>query len=234
MTLSCLLAAVLLSMTTLGAQTTITGSGQVKEESRSLSGFDAIAVSDGIDVYLTVGGNTAVKVIADDNLLPQLKTTVKGGVLTMEVDGNIRKSTKMEVHVTMPKVKAIDASGGSDVMGQGTINADDFRLGLSGGSDVKLALKAKSINCQISGGADAILSGEVGDLTVDASGGSDLKAGDLKATNCTLNTSGGSDATVYVTNSLKADASGASDIRYKGDPKDVNSRASGAADISKM
>jgi hypothetical protein len=81
-------------------------------------------------------------------------------------------------------------------------------------------------------GASCIqLSGKVDDLSVDISGASDAKLFDLFAKGAIVNASGASSANINVSELLKADATGASDINYKGNPRVQESRNSGASSI---
>jgi hypothetical protein len=75
------------------------------------------------------------------------------------------------------------------------------------------------------------ISGTANYLDVESSGGSDLDASGLVATEVDAQASGGSDLDVNVTGTLTADASGGSDIRYEGDPKERDTDTSGGGDV---
>lgn len=63
------------------------------------------------------------------------------------------------------------------------------------------------------------------------SGASKLDAENLKAENVSVDSSGASSATVFVTNELKADLSGATNVTYLGSPKNVQKKTSGASSV---
>ena len=46
-----------------------------------------------------------------------------------------------------------------------------------------------------------------------------------------LTTSGGSDVLIRVTQRISGNASGGSDVRYYGDPRDIDVNTSGSADV---
>ena len=210
------------------------GNGKVVEQDRDISGFNAIKVSDGIDLFITQGGTEAVKVKADENLLDKVVTRLEGQKLIVEVKGSIRQAEALDVYVTIEDLEALYASGGSDVYAEEGLTLDELKLYCSGGSDTHLKLEVGTLYCQTSGGSDAILSGQVDNMEIETSGGSDFRGKDLKAINCKLRTSGGSDARVYVTGEIEMDASGASDIFYKGGAKVIRQRSSGGSDIHSM
>lgn len=211
-----------------------TGSGNVIEQGRSLSDFSFIEVEDGIDVYLTPGTSTSVTVKADDNLADRILTRVSGKVLSIEMNGSYRQAKKLEVHITLPKLAGIEASGGSDVYSTERFELAELKIGLSGGSDLHFEMNADQVYCNLSGGSDAELKGTVKQLEAQTSGGSDLKAKDLEIRKGKIYASGGSDAYVWVKDELEMEASGASDIYYKGQPNITHQRASGASDIHPM
>jgi hypothetical protein len=70
-------------------------------------------------------------------------------------------------------------------------------------------------------------------VKIDASGGSDFNGFELTAEYAIIQTSGGSDAAITVTKEMAAEASGGSDINYKGNPVIKYKSASGGGSVSK-
>ena len=211
---------------------TVKGSGKVVEEERSLTGFNAVHVSEGIDLVLRQGNTEAVIVKADDNVLKYIRTIVEGKTLKIDMDGgNIRSARDLQVDVTFREIERIEGSSGSDIVSDGTISASTLQIRMSSGSDLKVDVEAEELICELSSGSDAILQGRVGTLIIEASSGSDVRAKDLKAVNGRLRVSGGSDAWVQVTGELEMEASGASDISFTGNPRVLSQKSSGASDI---
>ena len=214
-----------------GKGKSIKGNGTVKKESRNVSGFNAIAVSDGIDVYIHQGNQEKLEIEADENIIPIILTEVNGQQLKIHSDHSFSHVKKLRVDVWAKDIRAIAASGGSDVYSEGTINADDLKAVASGGADLELSLKVDRLECNVSGGSDAELDGTAGTMRLHASGGSDIKAYDLQASKCVVKTSGGSDAFVNVSDELDLTASGGSDVHYKGGAKITNLKVSGSSDV---
>ena len=209
----------------------VSGSGNVVEQNRNLSGFTAIKVSSGVDLHIIQGTADKVIVKADDNLQGHIKTELNGNTLEVSAKGNIRRANAFDVYVTVKTLTEISVSAGSDVYSEGTLSFNQLNLIASSGSDVELSLDGEKLYCKISAGSDARLDGKVDYLEVTASGGSDLKAKGLSAGSCKLRVSGGSDAYVHVKGDLDMEASGASDIFYTGSPSITHSKASGSSDI---
>ena len=71
-------------------------------------------------------------------------------------------------------------------------------------------------------------------LHIDASGGSDFKGYDFAADICNIEASGGSDVHITVNKELSANASGGSDVYYKGTGLIRDIKTSGGGSIKKV
>jgi hypothetical protein len=212
--------------------TKINGNGIVKTQDRAISAFHAIKVSGGIDVELSQGNELKLQVEADENLLSLIRTEVKDGVLNIYHDANIQNAKTMKIHLTFKQLDAIAASGGCDIESKHKLSFTTLKMDISGGCDIELACKADNLVCKQSGGCDVKFSGEAQKGTFNVSGGCDVKASEMHLKNCTIDASGGSDVSVYVTGDLTVKATGASDVNYYGNPVKVTKVAFGASDIN--
>ena len=52
-----------------------------QEENRKVTGFDAIHITSGIDLFLSMGNTEKVTVVADDDIIDDIVTEVKNGTL---------------------------------------------------------------------------------------------------------------------------------------------------------
>ncbi|SFE40094.1 head GIN domain-containing protein [Spirosoma endophyticum] len=209
------------------------------KKDRTVSGFTGLSVSSGIDVYLTQGNSEKltfdVKGVDEDRVISE----VKNGVLKLYIERkgfsgwNLGRNNYVKAYVTFKQLNNLEASGGADVFGQGSLSFKDLNLEASGGSDVKLDLKADDLNVSASGGADAVLQGSARTLNANGSGGADLDARKLTVDVCNANSSGGSDVYVNASKELTMKASGGSDIYYYGSAKVLSQSKSGGSDISR-
>ena len=207
------------------------------KKDRSVSGFRGLNVSSGIDVYLTQGGSEKLAFDVKGVDEEDVKSEVRNGVLRLYIDRkganwNWGRNTYVKAYVTFRQLNDIQASGGADVNGQGTLSFSDLNVEASGGSDVTLALKADKLNASASGGADLKIDGSARTLNANGSGGSDLDARKLTVDVCNANSSGGSEVYVNATRELSLKASGGSDIYYYGPAKVVDKSESGGSDIT--
>jgi hypothetical protein len=210
---------------------TVTGHGKVVTKDRNLDSFTSVKVSSGIDVYLKQGNNEAVTVEADENLHEYILTEVRGGVLNVYSEYNIRDAERKRVYVTMKEVRSVKTTSAGDVLGQSPITSDRLELSASSAGDIKLEVNAKTIYIDISSSGDITLVGETDLLRADLSSAGDLNAYDLKVREADISVSSAGDADVNVSERITARASSAGDINYKGDPKYVDAHSSSAGGI---
>lgn len=208
-------------------------------EKRSVSGFHAISVAGGIDLFLSQGNEEAVAVSASEKeYRDKIKTVVENGVLKIFYETNWynmswKNNRKLKAYVSVKTIDRLTASGGSDVRVTGTLTATRLSLDLSGGSDFKGAVSVTDLDIDQSGGADLDISGRAVNVKIDASGGSDVNAYGLITDNCIADCSGGSDVSITVNKELQAEASGGSDIHYKGTAVIKKKSSSGGSSVTK-
>jgi len=216
----------------------VQGDGNNVTINRSVGDYDAVALAGWFDVDLVDGKEGELILEGESNLLEYIVTEVKDGQLTIKVKKgvNLKPSSWDDgIRITVP-IKTIDAvklSGSGDIVGKTTIKTNNFKTALSGSGDVTLAVECETIDTSMSGSGDINLSGSARDFEVSISGSGDIRAYDLEADNVDATISGSADIEVTATKMLKARVSGSGDISYRGNPKKVDTKASGSGDISK-
>ena len=209
-------------------------------EKRNVSGFHAIEVSGGIDLYLSQGEEAVAVSASKDEYRAKIVTEVKDGVLKIWFDwkSNMRidwGNHKLKAYVSAKNIDRLEGSGGSDIEIDGLLKTTKLDLEISGGSDFDGKIESDELKIQASGGSDVSISGKAARLTIDASGGSDFKGYDLVSDICNVEASGGSDVHVTVNKELSANASGGSDVFYKGSGliRDIKTSGSSIKKVSK-
>ena len=209
-------------------------------EKRNVSGYHAISVSGGIDLYLSQGNESVVISASETKYRDRIRSEVKNGVLSIWYDYNSNmhldfknNDRKMKAYVSFKELDKLTASGGSDIDVDGAIKVNSLSVHLAGGSDFDGRVEIDELKIEASGGSDANISGSAKSLNIDASGGSDFKGYDLATDVCDLSASGGSDVYITVNKELSADASGGSDVYYKGNGTVRQIKSSGSSSIKK-
>ena len=212
---------------------TVHGNHKVTKSERNTGSFTGIKVSSGVDVYLKQGDKESVTVEADENLHEYIITEVKGGVLHVYTDANIRESERERVYVTMKDISSIQTTSAGDIVGESPIKTDHLELSASSAGDITLEIYAKETEIDISSSGDISLTGETEKMKADLSSAGDLKAYKLITKEADLSVSSAGDADINVSDKLTARASSAGDINYMGDPKLIDVHTSSAGGIHK-
>src|ERR1044072_6782360 len=94
-------------------------------QKRNVSGFHAIEVSGGIDLYLSQGEEAVAVSAAKDEYRDKIMTEVKDGVLKIRYEWRSGLKIdwgnhKLKAYVSAKKLDGLNASGGSDVDIEGT------------------------------------------------------------------------------------------------------------------
>jgi len=219
-----------------------TGFGQVKisdpnVEAREVKPFHAIQLSSAFDVYLSQGNEESVAVSASEiKYRDNIQVEVKGGVLIIRYDNKGKWNTgnkKLKAYISFKEIDKLDVSGACDVFIVEDWNANNLKIDLSGASNLKGKVKAGKLMIDLSGASDMSLTGAVGQLNVEASGASDFKGFDLGVDYCNAKASGASEINITVNKELSAEASGASDVKYKGSGLMRDVKTSGSSSISR-
>jgi hypothetical protein len=204
---------------------------------REVGEFHSVDVSSAIDLQLSQGNENSVAVSAPgDQNRDGIKTVVKNGVLRIWYEQkNWFKGSgrKIRAYVSIKNPRKISASGACDVTVNGELKSEELFIDLSGASDFKGAVNTGSLKVDLSGASDVTMSGKAGNMSIETSGASHFKGYDLQADNCRINASGASDIKITVNKVLNAEASGATNIDYRGSGMIGDIKTSGASNIRK-
>jgi hypothetical protein len=208
-----------------------TGSGSVISEKRQVGNFTGITASQSIDVEVTIGSVTDVRVEADDNIIKHVITDVSGGVLKIRIEDMVSlNNANIKVFVTTPGLKSIEASSSADVKVLGVIKSDGkISFDASSSADIEAEVDAPEVSAEVNSSGSVTLSGRTKNFTADASSSGDIKSAGLLTENTTASANSSGSVDVHASLMLKADASSGGDITYRGGAavkKDENSGGS--------
>ncbi len=211
------------------------GSGNMVTQTREVSGFDRVSVEYPASVLISQGDTEALTIEADDNVLPGLKTDVKGSELRIyykSTDGKHVNPTKLPViTITVKDLSALDFSSAGESTVDG-LEAKNLDVSLSGAGSVKLNnISITNLSLNLSGAGSATASGTADDLSVNISGLGSFNGKDLKCSTASVNISGAGGATVWAEDQLSATISGAGSVSYYGSPE-VSKQISGVGGVN--
>jgi hypothetical protein len=205
---------------------------------RDAKDFHGISLSSAFDVYLTQGNTEAVAVSAtDEKHRDRITVEVKAGILHIGYDSKglswSNGNKKLKAYISFKSIDRLRISGACDVFIAGTLKADNLSIDQSGASDLKGKLDVSKLTVDLSGASDITVSGTATQLSIEASGASGFKGFELVTDICDARVSGASDIKITVNKELSAQASGASDLRYRGNGVIKDIKSSGSSSVSK-
>jgi hypothetical protein len=209
----------------------VKGSGNVIQKSFDLAGFSRVDLGSAFIGEIKQSDGWSVVVSADDNIMERISVTVEEQTLRVRTTGFLVKASRLHVDVGMPTIEALAVGGASQATIGGFARVPAFALLLSGASQVKGEISADALTVQPSGASKTTLRGSGGTLSVNASGASHVSLAELPVESATVNLSGASHATINVSRTIDASASGASHLVYLGDATLASSKMSGGSGL---
>lgn len=180
---------------------------------RTLPSFDKVGISGGYDkVYLQAGDTESVTIetsgIDPENIL----TEVKDGNLNIKTKNGNWKNFKATITITYRSLKAIAASGSSDIEALSVLKGHQFRLATSGSGDFKGEFDVADLEVAISGSSDMTLSGKAAEQDIAISGSGDIDASRLSGDKADVAISGSGDVRLGVKGKVKTAVSGSGTV----------------------
>ena len=211
----------------------VRGSGSVATENRKVNDFSRIDISGGFNVVLKQDSSLTLKLTADDNLLKYIKTNVSGGRLHIYTRRNICNSGRMNIYIGIRNLEELKTSGGIEVVSEGKIVTGDMTFRLSGATKITMDINAANVTTRGSGSTELNLKGQATSHNIELTGSGKVNALDFVVGNCDIQTTGVGECNVNVLHSLNINSTGASDVKYRGNPN-VTEHKAGASSVEKI
>ncbi len=224
------------------------GNGNVSSETRISVSFNRIDNQGDFNVYYEYDSTFRVTVEAESNLIPYIRTIVKGNTLQIDTRENINNNYAMKVTVYSPVMKGVILSG-SGLINAGSVVEDNFEVKLSGSGIIYGDIISHSFHALISGSGEidfevnsentiAIISGSgnikmIGESTFGdylISGSGNIESYNLQMDECTAKISGSGNMYTNVANYINVTISGSGNFFYVGSPT-INSVITGSGNV---
>lgn len=206
--------------------------------SRNLTeSFNKIKIASNFKLVLSQSAEQGLALSASDNkYLEEIYTEVENNTLKIYSKGGYSRRAKgmqVIVYVAFKELKELNVSGAADVQVLGALSGDFLTIEMSGASVFKGKVNIAKLSLNLSGASTASLTGKSKETDLHCSGASDVNGYELVSGTVKATASGASDIKVFVDQELTADASGASHIYYRGSASKINAKTSGAAEVLK-
>jgi hypothetical protein len=188
----------------------IRGNGNIKTDERTIGAFANIRASGAFKIEWQ-NGAPALRITADENLLPYIDNDISGDTLRLSIREQIWPTHGIKVVISSP------TRAGARISGAVQLTAHQL-------SGAKFAFES-------TGASEVTLDGSIDQLFADMTGASELNARGLQTRTADISTTGAADAEIAVSETLKVAITGAGKVTYSGNPKTVEKHISGAGSI---
>ncbi len=200
----------------------VCGSGHVVTQDRRVGNFNAVSLAGGGDVIVVQGETEALTIEAEDNLLPYIKTGVKGGTLTISGESGpilFLPTEPIRYNLTVKDLSSVDLSGWGNIR-SASLKTDQLHITHSGAGYVMLDhVEATNLTSTVRGVGGLTVSGQVTNQTAHLSGPGYYEAADLSSQSAHIDDDGPGNATVWARESLDVTIGGPGNINYYGSPR---------------
>lgn len=189
------------------------GSAVSATQVRPAGEFHALRIEGCCDAKVSVGPIQSVEITADDNLIDDITTEIKNGVLVIAMKHGTNDSFRVgpKATIVVPNLDGVFIEGSGDVQVQG-VTCESFTAEISGSGDLRARGRATNLKASIEGSGDMDLSG-------------------LESQTASVSIEGSGNARVRCSTTLSASVSGSGDIDYLGSPPKTNISISGSGDV---
>ena len=211
-------------------------SSDITTMERFVDDFVGVEIADAIEATITYSnGSQKVVVEANSNVHPYILTKVDGGRLKVCIKKGVsfKKEATIKVHITLPQITVLKASGASNVTLMNQIEANHIDIEASGASRIYGSLSAASSYIKLSGASEVNFQGVSNLTTINLSGASQFDSFNFHINDLNADLSGASNAYVTVNDNLNLVASGASSFHYSGNCVIGELNLSGSSTIHK-
>lgn len=211
----------------------VEGNGKVVTEERSLGAYRALSHEGAVDVVLQRGSGD-IKVRADSNLLPLVRTEVSDSTLHVELEKGVSRARELEVVIPAKDLNKIESDGSGDIKNDKRLRWGTLKVLNEGSGDLALKLSAKDLHYEGDGSGDSKLEGSVDHLRIENYGSGDLDALELRAREAKCRSEGSGDLTLNVVIKLHIRSEGSGDVYYQKSPRNINVKSEGAGHVGTL
>jgi len=237
-----------------------TETGETETRQYDFSEFTCVDIGSAFSYDIMQSDTYSISITANNNLFDDIKVAQEGQTLIIGMEFpeapwaiKINTNPGPQAVITMPQLYGLDSSGATNGTISDFISTDDLDITVSGASNLELVeistgdvdfevsgasnvigdIEAKNMELEVSGASTFQLKGSADSITTDVSGASHLKLADLKVENANVTLSGASNGTVNLDGTLDTKLSGASTLKYIGEPIIGRFEISGGSDLSR-
>ena len=200
--------------------------------------FTRVSVAGGYRVVVRHGNSFKIEAGGDDSALDNLQVERNGDELVVKPSRSRKffgdADHKVLIRIEMPTIDHLELAGAVQGDLGGFDRQEDMRIEQAGASHLRLNGNYGNLKIDLAGACRTTATGQADNLNLDAAVACELAGANLKTRSAKVSLVGACKARLNVTESLKGDAVGASEIAYSGQPATVKVDAVGASSIKRL
>lgn len=209
----------------------VRGNGTVRLESREAAAFDGIENASSGLVRCTSGAVRQLTIEADANILPYIRTEVRGGILVLSVQAGVSiLPSRLVFRITAPELRSVTVAGSGDIRLESPIAGDRLDVDIAGSGDIGGDIAVDEVSVAIRGSGSVKLAGSATSGRFEIYGSGDIEVAGLAVQDARALIRGSGSVTLTASRGLDVDIAGSGDVRFHGGAK-LTVRDAGSGDL---
>ena len=203
----------LLTLVSSCSRDTIYGSGEMTSEFRDVEYFTKVSSEGIFEVNITQGTEQSIEIIANDNIIHKVKTSVVNNELKLylDSDNDNYRDIYLQANIAVTRLNGLNNSG-------------------AGNMYVHNIEEEGSFSIRNSGSADIIIDGSASILNSKNEGSGSIYGFGFFIEDCSIKIEGSGSFEINCSDNLDVDIEGSGNVFYKGSPN-INTAISGSGSV---
>ncbi len=195
------------------------GSGKVVNTTKNVSSFNQVVLGGTGTLIITQGNNESLVIEAEDNVGPNITTSVNNNQLTITQNKTPIPTKPVKYYLTVKDLNQIQIDGAGQIQSD-TLNTNNLTVIINGAGQSSMTnLNVVLLNIVINGAGRLNIGGTATNQTIKILGAGNYTANNLTSKTASITIDGGGNAIVKVSDLLNVVVNGAGDISYIGNPQ---------------
>ncbi|TAE12627.1 MAG: hypothetical protein EAZ95_12170 [Bacteroidetes bacterium] len=194
--------------------------GVIITQERATPIFHSIVNKSSAKVYITQTNNNeyGVKAIGSNNLLTNLTTTVRDGVLTISSPSCVSNNYQYDILIKMPNILSVTQESSGKIIGENYWYTNGLVVKNTSSGEIDIEVDATQITSILTGSGKIFLYGVTPILILEHKSSGTFKGFGLATRDVEAYMEGSGDGEVTVSDNLKVSLKGSGDLYFRGYP----------------
>ena len=212
----------------------IRASSEITTVEYSFSDYSGLEISGNFEAFVRFSATEErIEIEANENLQDKIIVSKEGNTLRIRLENNvsIRGNATLRAYITTSEISNFRTTGNSFVELENLLVTENLSLEATGNSRFTGNVDTQRLTIDFTGNSLLDVYGLATNVNADLEGNSLMKDYDLLSENLTLRMSGNSMVFLTVSDTIDVEATGSSELNYRGEAEIVRQRLSGNSRI---